>query len=252
MALYLLKYTGEGGAGSPGGAAKAMGTFFAITVCYEIIMSVLYGALVGWLFKEALHWAEERKYVDRESFLVFAISIALFISGTAGLLGTDDVLACFIAGNSFTWDDWFRQETKDDSFQPTIDMLLNVAIFAWFGAICPWYEFAHNSVIPIYRLIALGIMVLLFRRLPIVLLCHKKIRQIEEWRQALFVGFFGPIGVSAIFYLYLSLDFLNGITVDGEQRPDAARLAEAMLVVIWFLVICSIVRPPPLTLSHPY
>jgi NhaP-type Na+/H+ or K+/H+ antiporter len=37
----------------------------------------------------------------------------------------------------------------DDSFQPTIDMLLNVSIFIWFGAICPWYSFDHNNVIPI-------------------------------------------------------------------------------------------------------
>lgn len=33
--------------------------------------------------------------------------------GFVGLLGSDDLLACFIAGNSFTWDDWFRIETED-------------------------------------------------------------------------------------------------------------------------------------------
>jgi hypothetical protein len=32
--------------------------------------------------------------------------------GTVGLIGSDDLLACFIAGNSFTWDDWFRVETE--------------------------------------------------------------------------------------------------------------------------------------------
>lgn len=137
--------------------------------------------------------------------------------------------------------DWFRLETLDDSLQPTIDMLLNVAVFVWFGAITPWYQFAHNNVIPIYRLVPLGILVLLLRRLPVVFALHKKIHQIEEVRQALFVGFFGPIGVSAIFYLYVSLEFLRGITVDGVQREDAARLGEIMTVVIWFLAICSIV-----------
>jgi sodium/hydrogen antiporter len=137
--------------------------------------------------------------------------------------------------------DWFRLETLDDSFQPTIDMLLNVAVFIWFGAVCPWYKFAHNSVIPISRLIPLGIMVLLFRRLPVVLAMHKRIHQIEEFRQALFVGFFGPIGVSAIFYLYISIEFLGEITVNGEERHDAVVLSEVMNVVIWFLTICSIV-----------
>ena len=158
------------------------------------------------------------------------------------MIGSDDVLACFIAGNVFTWDDWFRLETLDDSLQPTIDMLLNVTVFIWFGAVCPWYAFAHNNVVPIYRLIPLGILVLLLRRLPIILLLHKKIRQIQEFRQALFVGFFGPIGVSAIFYLYISTEFLRQVTDNGVQRDDAARLSEVITVVVWFLAICSIVR----------
>jgi len=163
LALYLIKYTEDQGLGYTGGAAKAMGLWFGETWGYTIILSVIYGASVGWVAKELLHWAEEKKFIDRESFLVFAITLALFIVGTCGMIGSDDVLACFVAGNAFTWDDWFRLETLDDSLQPTIDMLLNLSIFIWFGAICPWAMFAHNDVIPIYRLIFLGILILLLR-----------------------------------------------------------------------------------------
>ena len=73
---------------------------------------------------------------------------------------------------------------------------------------------------------------------------HTLIHQIEEKRQAIFVGFFGPIGVSAIFYLYLTLEFLETITVDGVIREDAAQLSEVFMVVVWFLAICSIVSSP--------
>ena len=153
------------------------------------------------------------------------------------------MLACFIAGNVFTWDDWFRLETMDDSLQPTIDMLLNVSVFMWYGAVCPWHKFVANDVIPIYRLIPLGILVLLFRRLPMVLGYHYLglIHQIEDIKRALFVGFFGPIGVSAIFYLYISREFLRKVRADGHERSDADKLAEAIEVVVWFLCICSIV-----------
>ncbi|KAN0110222.1 Sodium/hydrogen exchanger family domain containing protein [Hyaloscypha variabilis] len=241
LALYLIKYTGDGGLGQEGGARTAIGLWFGETLGYTILLSIIYGATVGWIAKELLHWAEEKKFVDRESFLVFAITLALFIVGTCGMIGSDDVLACFIAGNAFTWDDWFRLETLDDSLQPTIDMLLNLSVFIWFGAICPWSLFAASPVIPIYRLIFLGILILFLRRLPIVFAMHKLIHQIEEKRQAIFVGFFGPIGVSAIFYLYITLEFLEGITVDGVQREDAAQLGEVITVVVWFLAICSIV-----------
>jgi sodium/hydrogen antiporter len=163
LALYLIKYIQGGGVSGSGGAGRAMEQWFVETWVYTIILSVVYGAVVGWLAKEALHWAEERKFVDRESFIVFAIALALFITGTCGMIGSDDVLACFIAGNAFTWDDWFRKETEDDSLQPTIDMLLNITVFAWFGAVCPWASFRVNEVIPIWRLILLGILILLLR-----------------------------------------------------------------------------------------
>jgi sodium/hydrogen antiporter len=116
LPLYLIQYV-EGGGGRAG---TAIGKWFYETWVYEIILGCVYGAAVGWIAKELLHWAERKKYVDRESFIVFAIALAvslirtldglcsdlrqLFIVGTAGLIGTDDVLACFIAGNTFTWE----------------------------------------------------------------------------------------------------------------------------------------------------
>jgi sodium/hydrogen antiporter len=238
LALYLIKYLGPGQDGNVG---TAISLWVVETWIYTIILGIIYGFTVGWIAKELLHWAEEMKFVDRESFLVFAITLALFIVGTCGMIGSDDVLACFIAGNAFTWDDWFRLETLDDSLQPTIDMLLNLSVFIWFGATCPWTSFSSSPDIPIYRLIFLGILILLFRRLPVVYALHKYIPQIEEQRQAIFAGFFGPIGVSAIFYAYISLAFLETIAIGGAQRADAEALSGTLTLVVWFLTICSIV-----------
>lgn len=121
LALYLIKYVGHGGQGQPGGARLAMGYWFGDTWGYTILLSVGYGAFVGWAAKKLLHWADERRFVDRENFPVFAITLAvggadsicrkslqltiykqLFVTGTCGMIGSDDILACFIAGNAFT------------------------------------------------------------------------------------------------------------------------------------------------------
>lgn len=120
-------------------------------------------------------------------------------------------------------------------------MLLNIAVFMWYGAVAPWASFRANDVIPVYRLVFLGVLILLFRRLPMVLAFRHQLKEIDDWQQAVFVGFFGPIGVSAVFYLYISIDFLNQVLVEGEVRQDAARLQDVMRVVIWFLAISSIV-----------
>ncbi|KAI3542909.1 sodium/hydrogen exchanger family protein [Colletotrichum abscissum] len=243
LALYLIKYTESDGnpASSEGGFGAALSLFFGQTCVYVVLMSVFYGWVVGLLAQRLLHWAERRKYVERECFLLFPIGMAIFILGTCGMVGSDDVLACFIAGNVFTWNDWFRLETVEDPVQPAVDMMLNMAIFMWLGAVCPWESFWNSELISPGRLVALGILVLLLRRLPVILGLHRYIRQIRGSRQALFVGYFGPIGVSAIFYLYVGLEFLETLTDDDGQRADAKQLGETMLVTIWFLIICSIV-----------
>jgi hypothetical protein len=155
-----------------------------------------------------------------------------------------------MANVKLTNSDWFRLETMDDSLQPTIDMLLNLAVFMWFGAVCPWHLFLENNVIPIYRLIPLGILILLVRRMPIIFAMHKYIEQIESLFQTTFVGFFGPIGVGAVFYLSVSREYLNRITVNGEIRADAQQVSDTIEVVVWFLVICKAGYHLPRTISQ--
>jgi len=135
------------------------------------------------------------------------------------------------------------------SLQPTIDMLLNVAIFMWYGAVCPWRDFVTNDIISIYRLIPLGILILLLRRPPHIWIFHKKIPQIEGIRQATFMGFFGPIGCSAIFYLYVTVNFVKELKREGGDTPrqDVANLDEAVTIIVWFMVIVSVVRHPAST-----
>jgi NhaP-type Na+/H+ or K+/H+ antiporter len=72
-----------------------------------------------------------------------------------------------VPGNAFTWDDWFRVQTEDHAFQDVIDSLLNSAIFLYIGSILPWSEFGGDFFgIQPWRLVVLGITIMLLRRVP--------------------------------------------------------------------------------------
>ena len=120
-------------------------------------------------------------------------------------------------------------------------MLLNLAIFLWFGAACPWQSFYYSDLVPIWRLVILGILILLFRRIPVVLALYKGIHQVQTKQDILFTGYFGPIGVSAVFYLYVALQFLHSVVEQQPDRTDLVQLSEIITIVVWFLVVCSIV-----------
>ena len=69
--------------------------------------------------------ADSRSLIDHESILAFGVALTFFTLGVVGIIGSDDILCCFVVGNSFTWDDWFRVHSEDHSFQDVIDQLLN-------------------------------------------------------------------------------------------------------------------------------
>ncbi|KAI9371439.1 Cation/H+ exchanger [Aspergillus egyptiacus] len=252
LALYLLKYLGTqgyqgvpgdgGAAGSWGGARSAMGMWFGRTWGYLVLLGAVWGGVVGWVTRRCLKVAVALGYTSQENLYTVTVVIAVFLVGTCGLVGSDDILACFVAGNALSWDGWFQKETRHDSFEPAIDMLLTMAFFVWFGAVCPWPLFI-SSFVPLWRLVVVAITILLLRRLPVLLLLYKQLRPVHHPRQALFMGFFGPIGVSAIFYQHEAMEFLRTEVKgpDGEIRQDAQTLSDLVRVVVWFVVLSSAV-----------
>jgi NhaP-type Na+/H+ or K+/H+ antiporter len=91
--------------------------------------------------------------------------------------------------------------TEDESFQDVIDSILNTGVFIYIGTIMPWGAFGNAEIgLQPWRLVVLGILVLLFRRLPFVLAAKKIIPDLTSWQEATFAGWFGPMGVGAIYY----------------------------------------------------
>lgn len=236
LALYIDRYSGT----------KIAKEWIVETICYEILLSVAYGAVIGYLGQELLGYAKKYNFVDDESFLVFVFALGLFILGTAGMIGTDDLLAAFIAGNAFTWNDWFREETKDDTLQPTLDLMLNFAIFLWLGVVMPWPQFNQPGInLPVWRFVLCGICVLIFRRLPAMLVFYRFIPTIRNIKEAIFAGFFGPIGIGAIFYLHTALNKLDEFVEENEHGEahtyDPHWLITVMYPLVYFLILSSVV-----------
>lgn len=115
------------------------------------------------------------------------------------MLGTDDLLACFVAGNALNWNGQFLEETekRHDEVNSCVDVILNFGGFMYIGTIMPWEAFNQPDItgITVGRLFALGLLVLLFRRIPAIFMVYKFMpKVVKDWKEALFMGYFGPIG----------------------------------------------------------
>ena len=143
-----------------------------------------------------MQFCQRLNLIDRQSYVAQYISLAMLTLGVTTLLGSDDLLACFSCGVAFAWDGFFNKQTEEAVFSSVIDLLFNVTAFVYVGAWMPFASF-HDSQSPlrIWRLIALAVLVLLLRRLPIIIGLYKWIPDIKTFREAVFSGHFGPIGI---------------------------------------------------------
>ncbi|KAF2490112.1 hypothetical protein BU16DRAFT_553297 [Lophium mytilinum] len=239
LALYLIRYRPD--------ASKVSFHWFCYTILYECVFGCFYGVMVGYFARRAIRWAHEKDVIDRESFLVFYFVLALFCAGSGSILGVDDLLVGFACGVGFSNDGWFLEKTEESHVSNVIDLLINLAFFVYFGTIIPWEQ--YNSTIigtSPWRLVVLGILVLFFRRIPIMLVLKPIIPDIKTWREALFAGHFGPIGVGAIFVAILArAELETESTTPLAVLPEAGFEHKNIIELIWpittFLVIVSII-----------
>ncbi|GAA5931447.1 uncharacterized protein JCM15063_001470 [Sporobolomyces koalae] len=223
LAIFLMERPGSGSINA------SLQHWFVTTWIYQILLACVIGAVIGWIARKTLKEAHRRQLIDHESFLAYGVGLTFLTLGVVGVLGSDDVLACFIAGNSLTWSDHYRVETEDETFQDVIDNLLNTTVFIYLGALMPWSELTTDHLVP-WKLVLLAICILAFRRLPVVLALHKAIPALPDLKQSLFAGWFGPIGVSGVYYAILALDVLP---------VERVVLRQTIVPVVLFIAMCS-------------
>ncbi|KAI9930488.1 hypothetical protein ASPWEDRAFT_27011 [Aspergillus wentii DTO 134E9] len=244
LSYYILHYRPDAG--------QVSLNWFCVTILYECIVGAFFGFMIGYLARHAIKLAERKQLIDRESFLVFYFVLAVFCAGSGSLLGMDDLLIGFSCGVGFSNDGWFTEKTEESHVSNVIDLLLNLAYFVYFGSIIPWedYNAPDLGLVP-WRLVVIALLVIFFRRIPIMLLLKPLIPDVKTWREALFAGHFGPIGVGAIFACILArAEVENHNTQPMTQAeldsidPNTPSKHKELVELIWpittFMVISSI------------
>jgi hypothetical protein len=126
----------------------------------------------------------------------------------------------------------------------------------YIGAVMPWDEFSsvETTGLTYPRLLALGFLIILLRRIPALLVMYKFMpKVVKNYKEALFMGYFGPIGVGAVFYVEHTKHLLPKL---GEGDEEETILTRAMVPVVYWLVLFSIIwhglSIPALNLIHKY
>jgi NhaP-type Na+/H+ or K+/H+ antiporter len=162
---------------------------------YEVVAGVVVGAVAGELAGRGMRWAEDHREIGTSVRSLYTLVLAFAVLGLSGLVNADGLLSVFVAGLAHnrvvTGSDRLAEVTVDE----TLNQFLVVPVFVVFGAVLPWQDWAALG----WGGLLFVVVTLALRRLPVVLALRRPLR--AGWPHVWWLGWFGPIGVAALFYL---------------------------------------------------
>ncbi|MEX2290429.1 MAG: cation:proton antiporter [Mycobacteriales bacterium] len=162
---------------------------------YQVVVAAAIGAAVGAAAATALRRVEGRREVERPSELVLTLVLAVAVLGICRVLGTDGVLGVFVAGLAYNAMIGDEDREAQDALDEVANRYLVIPFFLLVGVVLPWSAWADLGA----GALLFPLAVLLLRRPPLVVGLGRLLGL--RLRDAVFTGWFGPIGVSAVFYL---------------------------------------------------
>jgi NhaP-type Na+/H+ or K+/H+ antiporter len=167
----------------------------AAPVVASLAVSVALGAAVGWVTGRLVLWSERHRDLEQSAFLALTLALTVAVLGAATVAGGVGVLAVFVAGWVYS-----GQVNNSDRFaewqvQEAMNRYLLLPVFVVLGLIAPWSQWAALG----WAGAAFVAAALLLRRLPLLVALARPLRL--RLAEAVFVGWFGPVGVAALLYL---------------------------------------------------
>jgi sodium/hydrogen antiporter len=196
---------------------EAWSAWLVDTLVKGVLLAIVLGLAIGYGAARLLHWAHRAGFIESYSYLMFTVALTLFTLGMGHVIGAESLISVFVAGLAFDfWSDT-GEKHDEENVQEAVSKLCTIPMLVLFGTALPigaWVEMG-------WALALLAIATLLLRRPPVLALMWPLLRGTLGAREIAFLGWFGPMGVAAIFYAAFAL---------REGQPEVVWHAVSALV----------------------
>lgn len=181
---------------SPSSAAEDL----AAVLLWEVLGGTLIGVLFGFVTGRLFVLVRSRNLMDESSYLVFLVPFSLFVLGGSELLHLQGLLTVFVASAVFGQVIPQRDEAEEDKIDDAVNQLLLLPAFMLLGLALPldqWVQLGWGAAIVIVAAVFI-------RRLAAVWMLRPLITSVHDPRETLFISWFGPIGISSLYYVMVA------------------------------------------------
>lgn len=177
-------------------APAALGAWFGDVLVQQMLGGLLLGVVIGLPCGLILSKSCDHPASERMSLLTVGIALAFTVLAVSELLHLSGILASFAAGVVLNHYLCRREDVRQEHMQEAASRFLDLPIMMLFGAFLPWHDWQQLGPFGL----AAALLILLLRRMPAWQLLWHLLPSVRSRREALFNGWFGPIGIAAIYY----------------------------------------------------
>lgn len=171
-------------------------TWLMESLLIGVVGGAAIGCTVGYIAAKMLQFAERRGLIENASLLGYTVAFSLLTLGAAALLRADALISVFLAGLVFNLSIGDREEHEEETIQEAVSKLFTLPMFVIFGIALPVGEWLAEG----WTLLVFVALILLLRRPPAVAVILPMLRPLLTARDAAYAGWFGPIGIAAVYY----------------------------------------------------
>ncbi len=172
-----------------------------------LFATVLCGFLAfgsGKLFGKLMHRAHVNGWMTTKAVLPFSLALAFLLLSGFNAIGMNGIFSVFIGGLAFSSEISENETIQEERIQESMDRIFTMPVFFIFGLLLPWKEWFDLGI---WTSLTLILAIILFRRIPGFLLILKAAPQFKsKFKDQLLLGWFGPIGVAALYYAVLTFE----------------------------------------------
>jgi sodium/hydrogen antiporter len=166
------------------------------TLLWEVGIASILGLLLGYMLGKLLMWGEERDLIKEEWRLIYSVAVGLLAVGLGRIIHSDEILLIFAAGAAFDQVVTTEDRRVEEQGQEAVNRFFSFPIFTVVGLAIPWEAWGHWG----WGGVIAAIIIMLFRRIPVLFALSPLLKVIKWKEEALFAGWFGPIAVAALYY----------------------------------------------------
>ncbi|MEX2543918.1 MAG: cation:proton antiporter [Phycisphaeraceae bacterium] len=203
----------------------ALGLWAVQVMLWEVLGAVAIGAGLGYAAGRLLKWAERHHTIEQTSLLAYSLALSLVVLGLGDLVNSNGILAVFVAGRAFAGVVTVHERNEEERVQDAVNRFFLLPIFVFFGMVLPWGAWRELG----WAVVALAVLLVVLRRLPAVWAMRRWMGVVRDGREAVLLGWFGPMGVAAIYY---------ALHVERQVGPLAS---EVVWPVVSLVVAVSVV-----------